>query len=133
MGYVVLHLDKSPSNEAAMTAHIARTQMPPNADLSRTHLNRELIAFPEGVADRTQAINYRLAHAGLTRKIGKNQVKVIRVMLTGSPEDMKRIETEGKLYQWCADNLSWLNKTFGADNVVSAVLHLDARNPAPAS
>ena len=41
MGYVVLHLDKSPSNEAAMTAHIARTQMPPNADLSRTHLNRE--------------------------------------------------------------------------------------------
>ena len=82
MGYVVLHLDKSPSNEAAMTAHIARTQMPPNADPSRTHLNRELIAFPEGVADRTQAINYRLAHAGLTRKIGKNQVKVIRVMLT---------------------------------------------------
>ena len=105
MGYVVLHLDKSPSNEAAMTAHIARTQMPPNADPSRTHLNRELIAFPEGVADRTEAINYRLAHAGLTRKIGKNQVRVIRVMLTGSPEDMKRIEAEGKLDQWCADNL----------------------------
>ena len=81
------------------------------------------------MADRTQAINYRLAHAGLTRKIGKNQVKVIRVMLTGSPEDMKRIETEGKLYQWCADNLSWLNKTFGADNVVSAVLHLDESTP----
>ena len=81
MGYVVLHLDKAPGNEARMTAHIARTQMPPNADPSRTHLNRELIAFPEGVADRTQALNYRLAHAGLTRKIGKNQVKVIRVML----------------------------------------------------
>ena len=113
MGYVVLHLDKSPSNEAAMTAHIARTQMPPNADPSRTHLNRELIAFPEGVADRTQAINYRLAHAGLTRKIGKNQVKVIRVMLTGSHDDMKRIEAEGKLDQWCADNLAWLNKTSG--------------------
>ena len=129
MGYVVLHLDKSPSNEAAMTAHIARTQMPPNADPSRTHLNRELIAFPEGVADRTQAINYRLAHAGLTRKIGKNQVKVIRVMLTGSPEDMKRIEAERKLDQWCADNLAWLNKTFGADNVVSAVLHLDESTP----
>ena len=95
MGYVVLHLDKAPGNEARMTAHIARTQMPPNADPSRTHLNRELIAFPEGVADRTQAINYRLAHAGLTRKRGKNQVKVIRVMLTGSHDDMKRIEAEG--------------------------------------
>ena len=129
MGYVVLHLDKSPSNEARMTAHIARTQMPPNADPSRTHLNRELIAFPEGVADRTQAINYRLGHAGLTRKIGKNQVKVIRVMLTGSHDDMKRIEAEGKLDQWCADNLAWLNKTFGEDNIVSAVLHLDESTP----
>lgn len=129
MGYVVLHLDKSPSNEAAMTAHIARTQMPPNADPSRTHLNRELIDFPEGVADRTQAINYRLAHAGLTRKIGTNQVRVIRVMLTGSHDDMKRIEAEGKLDAWCADNLAWLNKTFGADNVVSAVLHRDESTP----
>lgn len=31
MGYVVLHLDKSPDNEVPMTAHIARTKMPPNA------------------------------------------------------------------------------------------------------
>ena len=129
MGYVVLHLDKAPGNEARMTAHIERTQMPANADPSRTHLNRELIAFPEGVADRTQAINYRLEHAGLTRKIGTNQVRVIRVMLTGSHDDMKRIEAEGKLDQWCADNLTWLNKTFGADNVVSAVLHLDESTP----
>lgn len=129
MGYVVLHLDKAPGNEARMTAHIERTQMPPNADPLRTHLNRELITFPEGVADRTQAINYRLEHAGLTRKIGTNQVRVIRVMLTGSHDNMKRIEAEGKLDAWCADNLTWLNKTFGEDNVVSAVLHRDESTP----
>lgn len=129
MGYVVLHLDKAPGNEARMTAHIERTQMPANADPLRTHLNRELIAFPEGVADRTEAINYRLEHAGLTRKIGTNQVRVIRVMLTGSHDDMKRIEAEEKLDQWCADNLAWLHKTFGEDNVVSAVLHLDESTP----
>ena len=129
MGYAVLHLEKAKGADGAMSTHIERTVHPKNADRKRTHLNRELIAFPEGVADRTQAINYRLAHAGLTRKIGKNQVKVIRVMLTGSPEDMKRIEAEGKLDQWCADNLAWLNKTFGADNVVSAVLHRDESTP----
>ena len=129
MGYAVLHLEKAKGTDSRMSAHIERTVHPKNADRTRTHLNRELIAFPEGVADRTQAINYRLAHAGLTRKIGKNQVKVIRVMLSGSPEDMKRIEAEGKLAQWCADNLVWLNKTFGADNVVSAVLHLDESTP----
>ena len=73
MGYVVLHLDKSPDNEVPMTAHIARTKMPPNAMPELTYLNEELVEFPEGVADRTEAINHRLEHAGLTRKIGTNQ------------------------------------------------------------
>ena len=70
-----------------------------------------------------------LKHAGLTRKIGTNQVRVIRVMLTGTQEDMKRIAQEGRLKAWCADNLAWLRKTFGAENVVSAVLHMDETTP----
>ncbi len=129
MGYVVLHLDKSPDNEVPMTAHIARTKMPPNAIPELTYLNEELVEFPEGVADRTEAINHRLEHAGLTRKIGTNQVRVIRVMLTGTQEDMKRIAQEGRLKAWCADNLEWLRRTFGAENVVSAVLHMDEATP----
>lgn len=129
MGYAVLHLDKASGNETKMTAHIERTQMPKNADPTRTHLNRELIEFPEGVTNRTQAINYRLDNAELERKIGKNQVRVIRVMLTGSHEDMKRIQDSGKLDEWCNDNLDWLRKTYGADNLVSAVLHMDESTP----
>ena len=129
MGYVVLHLDKSPDNEVPMTAHIARTKMPPNAMPELTYLNEELVEFPEGVADRTEAINHRLEHAGLTRKIGTNQVRVIRVMLTGTQEDMLRIVQEGCLKAWCADNLEWLRKTFGIENVVSAVLHMDEATP----
>mgnify|MGYP002541953514 CR=1 FL=1 len=129
MGYVVLHLDKSPDNEVPMTAHIARTKIPPNAIPSLTYLNEELVEFPEDVADRTEAINHRLEHAGLTRKIGMNQVRVIRVMLTGTQEDMQRIVQEGRLKAWCADNLDWLRKTFGAENVVSAVLHMDEATP----
>lgn len=112
-----------------MTAHIARTKMPPNAIPELTHLNEELVEFPEGVADRTETINYRLEHAGLTRKIGTNQVRVIRVMLTGSHDDMKRIVQEGRLKEWCADNLEWLRKTYGSENVVSAVLHMDESTP----
>ena len=129
MGYVVLHLDKSPDNEVPMTAHIARTKMPPNAIPELTYLNEELVEYPKGVADRTEAINHRLNHAGLTRKIGTNQVRVIRVMLTGSQEDMKRLAQEGRLKAWCADNLTWLRKTFGTENVVSAVLHMDEATP----
>lgn len=129
MGYVVLHLDKSPGNETAMTAHIARTRMPPNAIPSLTCLNEELVEFPDGVTNRTEAIDHRLEHAGLTRKIGTNQVRVIRVMLTGTQEDMQHIVQEGRLKAWCADNLEWLRQTFGAENVVSAVLHMDEATP----
>ena len=50
-------------------------------------------------------------------------------MLTGSHDAMKRIEEEGQLPEWCADNLAWLRETFGAENVVSAVVHRDESTP----
>lgn len=50
-------------------------------------------------------------------------------MLTGSNVEMKRIEAEGRIKGWCADNLDWLRKTYGEDNVVSAVLHMDETTP----
>jgi len=129
MGYAIIHLEKTSGTDSAMSAHIERTIAPKNADPERTHLNRELIAFPDGVCNRTQAIQHRLDNAGLQRKIGKNQVRAIRILLTGSNEDMKRIEAEGRLGDWCDDNLEWLRKTYGKENIVSAVLHLDETTP----
>ncbi|MDH6313099.1 MULTISPECIES: MobV family relaxase [Bacteroidales] len=129
MGYAVLHLDKSPGNESAMTDHIERNKIHPNVDPNRIHLNKKLIEFPEGVKDRTEAIRHRLGTAGLTRQVGKNQVQVIRIMLSGTPEDMKRIQDEGRLDEWCNDNVDWLEKTYGAENVVAATLHMDETTP----
>ena len=129
MGYAVLHMEKTSGTDAAMSAHIERTIHPKNADANRTHLNRELIKFPDGVENRTQAIQHRLDHAGLTRKIGNNQVRAIRVLLTGTHEDMERITQEGRLDEWCEDNLKYLADTFGRENIVSAVLHMDEQTP----
>ena len=129
MGYAVLHMEKTGGTDAAMSAHIERTIHPKNADASRTHLNRELIKFPDGVENRTQAIQHRLDTAGLTRKIGNNQVRAIRVLLTGTHEDMERITNEGRLDEWCSDNLKYLADTFGRENIVSAVLHMDEQTP----
>ena len=129
MGYAVLHMEKTSGTDAAMSAHIERTIKPKNADESRTHLNRELITFPDGVENRTQAIQHRLDNAGLTRKIGNNQVRAIRVLLTGTHEDMERITQEGRLDEWCEDNLRYLSETFGRENIVSAVLHRDEQTP----
>ncbi|MFC2812543.1 MAG: MobV family relaxase [Prevotella conceptionensis] len=129
MGYAVLHMEKTSGTDAAMSAHIERTIKPKNADESRTHLNRELITFPDGVDNRTQAIQHRLDTAGLTRKIGNNQVRAIRVLLTGTHEDMERITNEGRLDEWYSDNLKYLADTFGRENIVSAVLHMDEQTP----
>ena len=129
MGYAVLHLDKAKGADSGMSAHIERTIHPKNADPTRTHLNRELIQFPEGVTNRTQAIQHRLDTAGLKRKIANNQVRAIRILLTGTHEDMMKIEKNGKLDDWCQDNIEWLRKTYGIDNVVSVVLHMDESTP----
>lgn len=129
MGYVVLHLDKSPGNESAMTDHIERNVIAPNVDSTRTHLNKELIEFPEGVTNRTEAIQHRIKNAELSRKVGKNQVQVIRFILSGSTEDILRIQEEGKLDDWCQDSMDWLKKEYGEKNVVAATLHLDEEAP----
>lgn len=129
MGYAVFHLEKSPGNESAMTEHIERVKVHPNVDPSRIELNKELIGFPDGVKDRTETIQHRLDTAGLERQIGKNQVKVIRVLLSGTPEDMQRIQDEGRLDDWCRDNMDYLKKTFGEENVVAATLHMDESTP----
>jgi FtsZ-binding cell division protein ZapB len=129
MGFVSLHFNKTSGNDAAMSAHIERTIHPKNADEHRTHLNRELIEFPEGVTNRTDAIQHRIETAGIKRKIGKNQVRAVRAILSGTHEDLEQIQKSGRLNEWCDENLDWLRKTFGAENLVSAVLHLDEKSP----
>ena len=118
-----------------MSCHIERktadgkVYIPDNANKARTHLNRELITFPDGVRSRTEAVQYRIDNAGLHRKVGKNQTKAIRIILTGSHEQMMKIEQSGKLDKWTDANLKWLRDTFGEDNVVSCVLHMDEKTP----
>ncbi len=42
---------------------------------------------------------------------------------------MMKIQDEGRLDEWCDDNLQWLHRTFGKENTVSAVLHMDEHTP----
>lgn len=133
--YAVCHLQRGSGNDSGMSCHIERkdaqgkTYVPDNADSSRTHLNRELVSFPDGVRNRTEAIQYRIDHAELTRKVAGNQCKAIRIILTGTYEQMMKIQEEGRLERWMEINLKWLHETFGKENVVSCVLHMDEKTP----
>ena len=130
MGYISIQINKAKgSADTGASDHIERKTTPKNADPTRTHLNRELVRFPDGVADRTEAISHRIRTAGIRRKITPDQVRAIRIVLSGTHEDMARVQDEGRLSEWCDDNLQWLHRTFGKENTVSAVLHMDEHTP----
>ena len=130
MGYISIQINKAKgSADTGASDHIDRKTMPKNADPTRTHLNRELVEFPDGVADRTEAISHRIRTAGIKRKITPDQVRAIHIVLSGTHEDMIRVQDEGRLNEWCDDNLQWLYRTFGKENTVSAVLHMDEHTP----
>ena len=128
MGYIQINKAKGAADTGA-SDHIERKTMPKNADPTRTHLNRELVEFPDGVADRTKAISHRIRTADIKRKVTPDQVRAIRIVLSGTHEDMIRVQDEGRLNEWCDDNLQWLHRTFGKENTVSAVLHMDEHTP----
>ena len=130
MGYISIQFNKAKgSADTGASDHIERKTIPKNADPTRTCLNRELVDFPDGVTDRTEAINHRIRTAGIRRKITPNQVRAIRIVLSGTHEDMMNVQDRGRLDEWCADNLQWLHRTFGQENTVSAVLHMDEYTP----
>ena len=130
MGYISIQINKAKgSADTGASDHIERKTIPKNADPTRTHLNRELVEFSDGVSDRTEAISHRIRTAGIKRKITPDQVRAIRIVLSGTHEDMMKIQDEGRLDEWCDDNLQWLHHTFGKENTVSAVLHMDEHTP----
>lgn len=133
--YAVCHIQRGNSNGSGLSTHIERQTksgkpfIPQNAEPSRTHLNRELLSFPDGVKDRNGAIKNRLANAGLKRKIGKNQTTHLCAILSGSHDRMMKIQQEGRLSEWINVNIRWLEATFGKENLVSCVLHMDEKTP----
>ena len=130
MGYFSLDIKKAKgTSDTTQSDHIERKIMPKNADPTRTHLNRTLVEYPDGVHGRDEAIVHRLNTAGIKRKITHDQIRVVRVVLSGTHEDMINIQDNGRLDEWCSDSIQWLQATFGRDNVVAAHLHMDEKTP----
>ncbi len=130
MGNFTLDFKKAKgTSDARQSDHIERKIIPDNADPKRTHLNRMLIGYSDGVNGRDEAIAHRLKTAGIKRKITNDQVRVVRVVLSGTHEDMMALYEKGKLGEWCSDSIQWLQQTFGKENVVAAHLHMDEKTP----
>lgn len=130
MSYAVLHIMKSSGSCNAIARHIERSTQPDNAHPELRHLNRDdFIKYPDGVTNLGEAIQHRLDHAGLTRKIGKNQVLALNVLMSSDGDALRRLADEGKLDDWAESSIQWAKETFGEANVVGAHLHMDEQTP----
>lgn len=130
MSYAVLHIMKASGSCNAIARHIERSTQPDNAHVELRYLNRDdFIKYPDGVDGLGEAIQHRLDHAGLTRKIGKNQVLALNVLLSSDGEALRRLADEGRLDDWAESSVRWAKETFGEENVVGAHLHMDEQTP----
>lgn len=130
MSYAVLHIMKASGSCTAIARHIERSTQPDNAHPELRHLNRDdFIIYPDGVDGLGEAIQHRLDHAGLTRKIGKNQVLALNVLLSSDGDALRRLADEGRLNDWAESSVRWAKETFGEENVVGAHLHMDEQTP----
>lgn len=88
-----------------------------------SHLNKEYILPPS--MGRTEAINKRIIEAGITRKIRDDQAKFLAFLCTSDRETMLQIYNEGRWQAWVDANISFMQKTFGKENVVGCAGHMD--------
>ena len=137
-GYAIIRVEKHTTlgTVAAAGHHLDRTRETPNADPARAHLNRawidgEWVAWGDEAREpgaHLEAFKSRLAdfeHRG--GKIQKNAVIALEAIMTASPEAFK---TPGfDLEAWITAQSDYAAKRFGAENVVSMVLHLDEETP----
>jgi hypothetical protein len=127
--FAVLHVKKiSGSGAGGIGSHISRKHTPANADPERIHLNQELVKSRSN--SLKQDIDERIREGYTSkRKIRTDAVRAVGVILSGSPEEMKKIEKDGRLDEWCQANKKFVQERFGKDNVLRCTLHMDERTP----
>lgn len=146
--FCVLHMESRAEVSSILERHIVRQEVkyvngvrvetvwvPDNADVSKVHLNRELVS--RDVTDPLtgkaktltiqQAVNRRIEEAGIT-KVRSNQNTCIEIIFSGSPETMCAMSQE-QVNNWAKDTLAWAQDRWGKENIVSATLHCDEKTP----
>lgn len=126
--FAVLHVTKFNGSSGGIGAHIDRKHTPKNADPDRLELNREFIESNTGSMKKD--IDRRISEGYTSkRKIRKDAVKAVGVILSGSPGQMKKIEGEGRLEEWAKANFKFAQEKFGKENLVRFTLHMDEATP----
>lgn len=143
MGFAVLHIEKGGAgNSSGLGNHIDRTKQVLNADPKKSDLNffvrfdpaqekvflsqewKSKLPLKERIQNRIQQ-----GYTGKTA-IRKDAVTHLNIVLTGSHEDMLRLEKDPKKFQdWVVTNYAFIGERFGWENIVDFTIHRDERTP----
>lgn len=131
MTYAILRTEKCSSlqNVGSRAAHNLRAhqEAAPHADPSKRGQNVVLIG-PTTASEVTEAVRAKLDAVPTVRK---NAVMAVEVLMTASPEFFaaggKRTAADWR--EWEAASMKWLRDTWGDENIVSAVRHMDEGTP----
>ena len=126
--YSVLHMVKL-KEVGGIGMHIDRHYTQHNVDGSRSYLNEELSNYAD--VELSRAILNRIEE-GYKKEVAirKDAVKAVGVMLTGSHEQMKKIEGDEELFKrWKEANYEFACEQFGENNIVRFSVHRDEKTP----
>ena len=141
MGYAVYHTEKGKISSGGIGNHIDRKEGAEHtykhSDPSKRNLNQSFAItehcrkpLHQAIADRISEGYSAKNKAGELKQIRKDAVKYSTHILTGTHEDMKRIESNPEeLKKWVEANLKFVSKEFGKENIVRFVLHRDEKTP----
>lgn len=122
--YSILRIQKLKSRQqiAAAVGHNLRLHNVPNADESKTELNKNFITFDyPDLISRLEKVFYEK-----NIKPRADAVLATEVILTASPEFFKNEET---IKNWLEANKKFAAREFGKENLLQFNLHLDELTP----
>lgn len=128
--YAILRLQKIKNRQqlSAAIAHNLRLHNVPNSDPDKKDLNKTWVKTSySGIVGKMEETFFRL-----NIKPRKNAVQAVEMILTASPEFFKDRNDnfdEQLIEKWTNDNLQFLAKEIGKDNILNITLHRDETTP----
>lgn len=132
MPYAIFLVSKvtTPGMATSVTQHNFRLEETPNADPARTWLNQEYVNQEH--RPYLQLANERLAELHLVPR-RRDAVRLVELVLTASADGFTRgadgLVPDMRDSPWVEDNLKFVRKQFGEENVVGFMLHQDEITP----
>ena len=133
MPYAILRFEKRKGGPAsALEKHHERKKEQyasnPDIDLGRSHLNYHLVEPQQKYYAEIQSRIEKAQRENPKCKVRKDSVKFIDTIVTATPEFMAELSPE-QVRRYFRRALEFLEREVGKENIFSAVVHMDERNP----